>query len=210
MLDFITQAFGYLASVLLAIALLVNSDVKFRWINSAGCIAFVVYGILLHSIPVALTNGILVIINMITLYKIYKRKENFQLVECRADDQLVNTFLDHNREDIAGYFPNFSREQLKGNQNFLVLRDMAIANIFSATVNPNGDAEVTLNYTIPKFRDYKIGPFLFETEKETLLSKGIKKVFYKSVTHKGHIDFLKRTGFVTETINGETVTYKEL
>ncbi|HMU59705.1 MAG TPA: YgjV family protein, partial [Chitinophagaceae bacterium] len=82
MIEIITQTFGYLASVLLAIALLVNSDVKFRWINSAGCVAFVVYGILLNSIPVALTNGILVVINMITLYKIYKRKENFQLAEC--------------------------------------------------------------------------------------------------------------------------------
>lgn len=210
MLDFITQAFGYLASVLLAIALLVNSDVKFRWINSAGCIAFVVYGILLHSIPVALTNGILVIINMITLYKIYKRKEHFQLVECRADDQLTEKFFEFYKGDIATYFPNFSKEQLQGNHNFLVLRDMSIANIFSATVNPNGDAEVTLNYTIPKFRDYKIGPFLFDTEKDSLLSKGIKKIVYKSVAHKGHLDFLKRTGFTIETLNGETVAYKKI
>lgn len=210
MLNIITQTFGYLASVLLAIALLVNSDVKFRWINSAGCVAFVVYGILLNSIPVALTNGILVVINMITLYKIYKRKEHFQLVECKADDQLLEKLIEHNKEDITAYFPHFRKEQLQGNQNFLVLRDMAVANIFSAAVMPNGDAEVKLNYTVPKFRDYKIGFFLFETEKDTLLAKGIKKVLYKSVTHKGHIDFLKRTGFVTETINGETVTCKEL
>ena len=210
MIEIITQTFGYLASVLLAIALLVNSDVKFRWINSAGCVAFVVYGILLNSIPVALTNGILVVINMITLYKIYKRKENFQLAECKADDQIVEKFLEHNKEDIASYFPAFSKEQLKGNQSFLVLRDMAIANIFSATVSPNGEAEVKLNYTVPKFRDYKIGPFLFETEKETLMAKGIKKVLYKTVTHKGHIDFLKRTGFTTETVSGEIWAYKVL
>ncbi|MBK8952187.1 MAG: hypothetical protein IPM85_07800 [Chitinophagaceae bacterium] len=158
----------------------------------------------------ALTNGILVVINMITLYKIYKRKEHFQMVECKPDDQLVEKFLTFHKEDIATYFPNFNKEQLQGNQNFLVLRDMAIANIFSAAVQPNGDAEVKLNYTVPKFRDYKIGSFLFETEKDNLIAKGIKKILYKTVAHKGHIDFLKRTGFTKETVNGETVIYKKL
>ena len=34
-----------------------------------------------------------------------------------------------------------------------------------------GEANVLINYTIPKYRDYKVGRFIFGQEKEKLLHR---------------------------------------
>ena len=162
MLEQIAPYFGYLASLLLAIGLLVNNDLKFRLLNTAGNIAFIIYGLVLGAMPIILTNSILLAINLFYLYKIYNRKEKFELLEFSSGGILVDRFLSFYEKDIAAYFPDFKREQLEGNLNFVVLRDLVIANIFSAKLADDGTAEVILNYTVTKYRDYKVGRFLFD------------------------------------------------
>ena len=80
----------------------------------------------------------------------------------------------------------------------MVTRDLVIANIFSAVLSVNGDAEVLLNYTVEKYRDYKVGSFIFEKEKDYLVSKGIKRIVYKKVSNTKHEKILKIMGFNKE------------
>lgn len=188
--------FGYAASIFLIIALLVKTDTKFRIFNLLGNIAFITYGIVLHAWPVLITNSILFCINLYYLNKLYRYKEYFDLVEFKEGVTLTEKFFDFFKTDIDRYFPSFDQSKLKGNFNFVVLRDLVIANIFSAELLPNGDAVVAINYTIPKYRDYKIGKFIFEREKRFLISKGVKKIVYTTVVNKGHEKFLKGYGFV--------------
>jgi hypothetical protein len=210
MLQQIAPYFGYLATLLLAIGLLVNSDMKFRWLNTSGNIAFIVYGIFLQAIPVILTNCILLSINIYFLIRIYNRKEHFELLEFGSGAVMIDSFISFYKTDIAGYFPEFTKEQLNGNINFVVLRNLVIANIFSARMADNGTAEVLLNYTVPKYRDYKVGPFIFEKEKQFMLAKGIKRIVYTSVANPKHEKFLKVTGFSLQTNNGERWYIKHL
>lgn len=210
MLQQIAPYFGYLASLCLIIALLVNNDLKFRWFNSIGNISFITYAVLLVAIPVLITNTILLCINLYYLIKIYSRQENFDLVEFRGDEKLTARFIDFYRNDIDSYFPGFKQEELEDNLNFVVTRDVVIANIFSAAVEPNGDAFVSLNYTLPKYRDYKVGSFIFGKEKDYLISKGIKRIVYNDVANKGHLDFLKVNGFTLQNINGRECYAKDL
>ena len=191
MIQQIAPYFGYLASLLLIIALLVNNDLKFRWYNTFGNIAFITYAVILHAFPVLLTNGILIVINLFYLIKIYRKKENFDLLEFAGEEKLVGRFLSYYQKDINTYFPGFNVGEISGNLNFVVIRDLVIANIFSASLSANGDAEVMINYTVEKYRDYKVGTFIFEKEKDYLLSKGIKRIVYKKVSNKKHAKFLK-------------------
>ena len=202
--------FGYLASLLLAIGLLINNDLKFRWFNTGGNIAFITYGIFLYAIPVVLTNSILLMINLFYLYKIYSRKELFELLEFSSGGILIDRFLSFYKQDIAAHFPHFKKEQLEGNINFVVLRDLVVANIFSARLANNGKAEVVINYTVTKYRDYKVGRFIFEQEKEYLVSKGIKKLVYTSVANARHQKFLESMGFEKEIIDDQACTVKKL
>ncbi len=202
--------FGYLASLLLIIALLVSNDLKFRWFNTFGNIAFITYAIVLGAVPVLLTNAILLTINLYYLIKIYSRQENFDLIEFKGEEKLVNKFLAFYSRDVKAYFPGFKTEAIQGNLNFVVLRDLVIANMFSAAVSENGDATVAINYTVKKYRDYKVGTFIFEKEKQLLLAKGVKRIVYQKVFNKQHLRFIKKMGFVKELMNGEERFVKTL
>ena len=186
---------GYIASLMLVIALLVKNDIKFRWCSTAGNISFIFYGMLIGAVPVLITNAILLAINGFYLVRIYSRHEYFDLIEFSGEEKLITKFTTYYKKDIAAYFPGFNAELLKGNLSFVVLRDLVIANIFCVIMKENGDAEVMINYTLPKYRDYKIGRFIFEKEKQFLVSKGIKRVIYKTVSHPGHLAFIKIMGF---------------
>ncbi|RYF85944.1 MAG: hypothetical protein EON98_05165 [Chitinophagaceae bacterium] len=92
---------------------------------------------------------------------------------------------------------------------FLVLRDMNIANVFVAELK-EGTAEVKLNYTIPKYRDFKVGRFLFEKEKDFLLAMGIRTICYKEVFNKSHLQFLEVNGFQKEAAANSVHIIKHL
>jgi hypothetical protein len=60
---------GYGASIFVLISFLMKDIRVLRIVNSVGCLLFILYGILLFSVPVVLTNVAIVIINMIYLFR---------------------------------------------------------------------------------------------------------------------------------------------
>jgi hypothetical protein len=201
---------GYIASVLLAISLMVTNDLKFRWLNTLGCLCFIVYGVLINALPVILTNSLLLLINGFYLIKIYRRKENFDLLEFEPSAVLINRFLSFYQDDIKTYFPEFNKIEEGNDIRFVVLRDVVIANIFAATLQENGTAVVHVNYTVAKYRDYEVGKFIFEKEKKYLLSKGVKQLVYLQPVNKKHSDFLKVMGFNKTVTGGKQCWIKTL
>jgi hypothetical protein len=201
--------FGYFASFFLILALITTRDLKFRWFNLLGNISFIVYALMLPSIPVLITNSILMGINVYYLYKIYNRNESFDLLEIKGNEPLVKKFLSFYEADIQLYFPDFKPDDMLGNLNFVVLRDLVTANIFSARILENGDAKVLINYTVQRYRDYKVGQYIFDKEKDFLTNKNIKRIMYQQVAYKGHLAYLKKMGF-TPLENSETGRVKSL
>lgn len=210
MLQQITPYFSYLASLCLIIALLVSNDLKFRWFNTAGNVFFIIYAVILGAFPVLLTNLILFCINAYYLIKVYRRQENFDMLEFKGDEKMAQKFLDFYQKDIAVYFPGFTAVALQHNLNFVVTRDLVIANMFSAEVSATGDATVVLNYTLQKYRDYKVGTYIFEKEKDFLIANGVKRIVYTSVTNKNHKEFLSVMGFKKETVDNTDCLVKNL
>jgi hypothetical protein len=200
MINILAQILGYLAFIFLAISLWVTNDIKFRWVNSFGCLAFVLYGIFISAFPIVLTNAVLLAINIYFLFKIYRRQEKFDLVEFTKDASLIIKFLSFYQKDIDAYFPGYSLEDNADEIKFVVLRDIVVANIFVARVDDGGDAWVQINYTVPKYRDYKVGRFLFDEGKAFLHNRGIKRIIYRQVNNSQHERFLKVMGFSQQNI----------
>lgn len=61
---------GYAASIFIVISLTMTDVRKLRVINTVGCLLFVVYGFIVNAFPVALSNGLIVLINIYNLYKL--------------------------------------------------------------------------------------------------------------------------------------------
>lgn len=196
--ELIIPAIGYAASIFLAISLLVTNYIKFRWLNTCGNIFFIVYGISIEAFPIILTNSILFLINIIYLIKIYNAKEDFELIEFKGGEKLVHKFLTFYKKDIQKYFPAYIHQENENNLSFVVLRDLVIANIFIAQLDGDGNAFIKLNYTVPKYRDYKVGEFIFKKEQRFLIAKGVRRLIYSTVFNKQHERFIKVMGFRKE------------
>lgn len=64
----VTDWVGYLASALVLVSFLMKNLKNLRLVNTLGCSAFVVYGFLLGSVPVIVTNLAIIGINFYYLF----------------------------------------------------------------------------------------------------------------------------------------------
>lgn len=194
---------GYLASAFLAFSLIVTNAIKFRILNIIGCFTFILYGFLINAFPVIVANTILLVINIFQLYKLHQSKEQFRYVSIERGDKIVNKFIEFYKKDIDNFFPDIQfLASLQQQISFVVLRDAAIANLFIANIDSSGNAIVKINYTVPQYRDYKVGKFIFEKEKSFLKANNIKQVVYENVYNKDHLNFLKVMGFTNKSALG--------
>ncbi|MCZ2222722.1 MAG: YgjV family protein [Chitinophagales bacterium] len=194
----INEIIGYSASLFLGISLLVSNKFKFRWWNTIGCLTFVIYGFLINAYPVSLANGVLLIINIYQLIRLYQSKEKFELLSIPKDSALVEKFINFYNNDIKKFFPEANTTIQSNTFALVVLRNMVIANLFIANIKTNGEAEIEIDYTIPEYRDYKSGQFIFEKEKQYLIKNGITTLTYHKNIHPIHQRFLTKMGFVKE------------
>ncbi|MBE7214961.1 conserved protein of unknown function [Shewanella benthica] len=67
---------GYLASVVVAISLMMSNIKKLRWWNLIGAGLFVAYGLAIDALPVALVNFFIVLIDAYYIVKIYKAEKS--------------------------------------------------------------------------------------------------------------------------------------
>ncbi|MBR9727539.1 YgjV family protein [Shewanella intestini] len=68
------EVVGYMASVMVAISLMMKDIIWLRWINFVGCSLFVIYGVQIDAWPVAGMNAFVGCVNIYHLAKIYRKK----------------------------------------------------------------------------------------------------------------------------------------
>lgn len=188
------QIIGYIASVIIAASMTLNSIVKFRWVNFIGAAIFSTYGILINAFPVALLNGFIVFTDLFYLYRIYNKKELFTTLEVRGSNKYLLSFLEFYDKDIQKFFPGFTYKADLNTVSFFVLRNMNVAGIFLAHKIDKTTLKVGLDFVIPQYRDYKNANFLYKRLRNRFIDDGTDKiiVFPQSANH---IKYLKRIGF---------------
>jgi hypothetical protein len=65
----VTEIIGYIGSLGILLSFLMKDMNRLRIVNTIGCAFFVMYGVLLHSVPVIVTNGIIICINVFYLLR---------------------------------------------------------------------------------------------------------------------------------------------
>jgi len=73
MKDYLVEWVGYVAMITLMISFLMKDIKKLRVINTIACLLFIVYGFMLNSWPVIISNAFISIIN---LYYLLLKKDN--------------------------------------------------------------------------------------------------------------------------------------
>ncbi len=185
---------GYIASIVIAVSMLMSSLLKLRWINLFGAALFSAYGFIIGAIPVGLLNGFIVAIDVYYLTKMYSKKEYFKVLEVRADNKYLLEFLNYYKEDILRYFPEFSYNPEMNKLSFFVLRNMSVAGIVLAREHSVDELIIGLDYTIPEYRDFKVGKYVYKENAKYFTNRGYKTLCSK-LDNKTHINYLKKMGF---------------
>jgi len=193
----ILQWIGYVASGIIALSMAMSSIVKFRWVNLLGAIMFSFYGYLIGAFPVMLLNGIIVLVDIYYLVRIYSKPNLFDIMEVRGDNKYLLKFLDFHKNEIEKFFPGFKYKPEMNTVSFFVLRNLAVAGIFLAHRKDGDVLEVGLDYVVPEYRDYKNGKFVYSRLKGYFVKQGFKKIEAKSIS-ASHINYLKKLGFEEE------------
>ncbi len=137
----VAELFGYVASFFVAISLLMSSFIWLRVLNLIGAVAFVIYGSLLGSIPVVITNAFITVINIYYLIRMFRPDLNgVTYIPIGPDrrgqlDDFVAFYLD----DILKFFPNFSTGRIEesfssGGLVYLALKELRLVGF--ALVHP--------------------------------------------------------------------------
>ncbi len=68
-----TEWIGYIASFFVLLSFLMRNIITLRIVNSIGCSVYIIYGVLLDSWPIIITNVAIVCVNL--YYLVIKKNE---------------------------------------------------------------------------------------------------------------------------------------
>ena len=198
------ELLGYLASILVAISLMMSSLLKLRLINLAGAIAFLIYGVLIGAYPIAVVNAVIVLVNLYFLYRMFTNQEYFKLLDVDSGSAYLQYFLNFYQADIKQYSPDYRFEPSDDQLIIFVLRDMVPAGLFIGMRNEAGEFRIYLDFVIPSYRDFKIGKYLYHHSK-FFHQHGIHKLV-STPQNSVHEKYLQRMGFQPGAELGEDLS----
>ena len=187
------EALGYLASLVVLVSLLMASIKRLRWINLGGALLFGIYGFMIGSLPTGIMNLGIVLIDAYYLYIIYSQKDYFTYLIVPKESRYLRKLLKTQTEEIESFFPGFKFSELTDHLCFIALRNLNAAG--ALILKPKGEElEVTIDFALKQYRDFKTTFFIIDRERENLKNEGYKRVVIKT-TNKKHVNYLKKINF---------------
>lgn len=198
------EIFGYLASILIALSIMMSNIKRLRLLNFLGAAAFSAYGYFIDAYPVFILNGWVAIVNAYYLVCIFYNKDKFDLIRLKSIDTPLFYLLKENYgKDIIHLCKGFKWQQLDNAVVLLLFRNMKPVGLFVyKEVENEGKVEVLLDYIIPEDRDFKAAKFLFTGKKNQLKQEGINRLIAQA-TDQTHEQYLSRVGFLKKETNFE-------
>lgn len=178
------EIIGYVGSVLIVASLAMSSIIRLRIVNLAGASVFAVYGALIGSAPIILTNAAITILDLWYLRRELTTREDLSVVSVEADDPFLAAFLDRYGTDMET-FADQSVPLEEAEVHFVMLRDANPAGVFLGTWRGGGEIRVIVDYVAPPYRDLRSGACLYDGERFAAL--GAKKLVVETPDRRqGH------------------------
>jgi hypothetical protein len=187
------DALGYAGSVLIVIAITMSSILRLRLINTAGAIAFVSYGLLIHAYPVAALNSVVVMVNIYYLTRMARTRRFFQLLNLKHESEYLRHFLGVYAPDIRKILPDFAYQPAADQLALFILHDCAPVGVFIGRQSASR-LQVILDFAAPGYRDLKLGRFLFVEQADFFRERGIEEIVVTPRTRDFHA-YLLKVGF---------------
>ncbi len=196
------EVIGYSASLIVVVSLSMRSILRLRVLGLAGALLFLVYGALIGSIPIVLTNAVIISIHLYFLRLLLGRTEVFEILRVRPESLYLLRFLEFHDAEIQRFQPGFSYEPEEKTTPVFVLRDMVPAGLLVMTPRGDDSIEIHLDYATPQYRDFELGGFLF-SEGAGLFEA--PATAWSEPWSERHTAYLERMGFGRSERDGRPV-----
>jgi len=200
---------GYLASLIVLVSLVMSSVKKLRWINLVGALLFSVYGFLIHALPVGFMNAGIVIVDIYYLIQMYSKKDYFTLLKLGNQTEYFNHFMSFYKENMSSFMAVENDLEDPQYIKMFILRNTIPAGILISKIKDSKTLEILIDYAVPAYRDFKMGHFLYENQKDFFIAQGYETLISRPGNEK-HQDYLKKMGFIPESVDGEFYFLKNL
>lgn len=183
---------GYLASALVVASLAMTSVVRLRTISLAGSVIFVVYGLLIGSIPIVVTNAAIAMLNVWFLSRELGGRRDLGAVVVPPDSPFLLDFLTHHAADIANFQPEYDVDATFDFAVVLTRDGLPAGVVLGSRVDDRLD--IALDYVLKAYRDSRLGAWLYGRGSGVFRSAGITEVTSAAGRHT-HPGYLARVGF---------------
>lgn len=191
------EAVGYLASALVILSLAMRSVVRLRIISLCGSVAFLVYGLLIGSPPVMVTNGCIAVINLWFLRQEFfvaaTKRSDLGVSSIRSDSPFLTDFVEYHAGDIGRFQPDFHMPPGADVMSLLLTRDGLPAGLIVGR-RDGDELTIDLDYVLREHRDSRIGKWVFGPGAEVFRRAGLRRLRATATTDV-HGKYLHRVGF---------------
>jgi hypothetical protein len=159
------DALGWGGSALLIYSLMQARVLRFRVLNTVGCVVLIVFNALLGVWPMVGMNVVLAGINLWFIRKLLAERHDetaYDVLEVGMDDAYLRHFLRVHGDDIRRFFPALDRSAPgPGRSAFLVERGDETVGVVLVRDAGDGVAQVEVDYVTQRFRDFTPGEFVY-------------------------------------------------
>ena len=188
----VAEIIGYVASALVVASFAMKSVVRLRIVSLIGSVVFVVYGLMLGSIPLIITNVAAAGLNLWNLRREFRPNRDLGAVPIAPDAPFLLDFLNSHRDDIARFHPSFSQPN-DGDFVRLLNRDGLPAGAIIG--QPDGETlRIKLDYVMLAYRDSRIGSWLYGPGAKTFTDAGFTRLIAQPESEALRA-YLLKTGF---------------
>jgi hypothetical protein len=188
---------GYAASALVVLSLTMTSVVRLRMVSLAGSVTFFVYGTLIDSVPIMITNGSIAVINMWFLRKEFAsgspHGRDLGVSHIRADSPFLADFISFHLIDIHRFQPDFRLPTGDDVVTLLLNRDGLPAGMLIGR-RDGSTLTIDLDYVLGPYRDSRLGRWLYGPGAQVFRADGIDQLRSAGTTDT-HRKYLERVGF---------------
>jgi hypothetical protein len=196
---------GYLASALVVLSLTMTSVVRLRMVSLAGSITFFLYGVLIESVPIMITNGSIAVINVWFLRREFAsggpRGRDLGVSHIRPDSPFLADFVAFHLADIHRFQPDFHLPTGDDVVTLLLNRDGLPAGLLIGR-RQGSTLTIDLDYVLGPYRDSRIGRWLYGPGSSVFRADGIDELRSAGTTDT-HRKYLERVGFRESTTDAD-------
>ncbi len=195
---------GYLASFIVLLSFLTSSVIRLRVTNFIGCTLFAIYGAFITAYPVAIINGIIAGVQVVFVFRMLKQKADYRIVKCLISDNFLQDFINVHTNDIKKFLPHFNFSCMPDDAIcYFCMVNEELAGLWIGIQNES-TLNVVLDYVKPKFRDCRMGKYIYRENTNMFRNDGINLFETNSVSDV-YTAYLLKVGFEKTSVAGKYI-----